>query len=478
MIFKMQKSPKGHLIHLIDNTAQLKSLMLSEQEIAFAGQQFKSGQSLVAFNRLEYHVFLIQLKPGKEPAQLAEDMRKQGAKLEALLESIKAREVTIHNHATFAQAAYHVAEGIALAAYQFLKYKSDARKLSHSLTDIGFDKQSILLKELKQLQAVVDAIYHVRDLVNEPVSYLTAEQLARDIIAMGKEAGFKVNVLGKAKIEQLHMGGILAVNRGSVLPPTFTIMEHRSEKQVNKQPIVLIGKGIVYDTGGLSLKPTLNSMDRMKTDMSGAAIVAGAMYIAAQLDLPLHLIGLVPAAENRPGENAFVPGDVIQMYSGTTVEVLNTDAEGRLILADALHYAQKYRPELVIDLATLTGSAAATLGDAGIITMGTAPANVKEQLMRSGLTQHERLVELPLWEEYGDLIKSEIADMKNVGGAVAGAITAGLFLKHFTDYPWMHFDIAGVSHTSTRKDYRTAGGTAYGLRMLADFLINYGHSPA
>src|SRR5690606_37581030 len=187
-------------------------------------------------------------------------------------------------------------------------------------------------------------------------------QLAKEIARLGKEAGFKVTTLNKARIEKEKMGGILAVNQGSILPPTFTIMEHKPNKPVNKKPIVLVGKGVVYDTGGLSLKPTPASMDRMKSDMSGAAVVTGAMYAAAMLQLPLHIIALVPATDNRPGENAYVPGDVITMYSGTTVEVLNTDAEGRLLLADALHYAKRYNPELVVDFATLTGSAAMAVG--------------------------------------------------------------------------------------------------------------------
>jgi leucyl aminopeptidase len=251
-------------------------------------------------------------------------------------------------------------------------------------------------------------------------------------------------------------------------------MEHRPVRAINKNPLVLIGKGIVYDTGGLSLKPTPNSMDRMKSDMGGAAVVTGVMYVAAMLDLPLHIIALVPATENRPGENAYVPGDVIKMYSGSTVEVLNTDAEGRMVLADALHYAKKYRPELVIDFATLTGAASVAIGDVAMVTMGNADISIKTKMHQSGYNQYERLVEYPLWDEYGALIKSDIADLKNVGGPSGGAITAGKFLEHFTDYPWMHFDIAGVAHNTSGKDYRPTGGTAYGLRMMVDFLLNYG----
>lgn len=474
MFFKMQKSPKGQLVQVIDNIIQLKNAGLSREELTYAEQQIRNEQKIVILNRFDFQVYLVYAAPKKEVYQSREALRKLGAELQLLLQKAKAKEITITNYTAEATAAYLLAEGLALASYQFLKYKSDAKKATNTLTDIGFEKQSITLKDLKQLQAVCEAVYHVRTLVNEPLSFLTAEQLSKEISSIGKEAGFRVSVLGKAKIEQLNMGGILAVNRGSILPPTFTIMEHRPTRVINKNPIVLVGKGIVYDTGGLSLKPTPNSMDRMKSDMSGAALVTGVMYVAAQLDLPLHLIALVPATENRPGENAYVPGDVISMYSGTTVEVLNTDAEGRLVLGDALHYAKKYRPELVIDFATLTGAASVAVGDIAMVAMGTAGDTVKQKLHQSGFSQYERLVEYPLWEEYGELIKSDIADLKNIGGPSGGAITAGKFLEHFTDYPWMHFDIAGVSHTQSRKDYRTAGGTAYGLRMIVDFLLNYG----
>ncbi|PSK90052.1 leucyl aminopeptidase family protein [Taibaiella chishuiensis] len=474
MFFKMQKSPKGQLVYIIDQATQLKQVNLSKEELGFAEQQLRNDRKLLELNRFETQLYIIVTTPQKESWQIAEHLRKQGAQLQDILYKLKSKEITITSLSATPLAAYYLAEGLALAAYQFLKYRSDAKKRSHTLTDIGFEKQSITLKDLKQLQAVTEAAYLVRNLVNEPLSYLTAEQLAKEITAIGKEGGFRVSVLGKAKIEQLNMGGLLAVNRGSILPPTFTVMEHRPVKAINKNPIVLVGKGVVYDTGGLSLKPTPNSMDRMKSDMSGGALVAGIMYVAARLDFPLHIIGLVPATENRPGENAYVPGDVITMYSGTTVEVLNTDAEGRMILADALHYAKKYQPELVLDFATLTGAASAAVGDAGIVCMGTATADTKDRLKDCGFRQYERLVEMPLWDEYGEMIKSDIADLKNIGGPQGGAMTAGKFLEHFTDYPWMHFDIAGVSHNTAKKDYRTTGGTAYGLRLIVDFLSGYG----
>jgi leucyl aminopeptidase len=239
------------------------------------------------------------------------------------------------------------------------------------------------------------------------------------------------------------MGGLLAVNQGSLNPPTFTVMEWKPRRPVNKHPLVLVGKGVVYDTGGLSLKPTPNSMDYMKCDMAGAAVAGCTLYGIAKARLPVHVIALVPATDNRPDGNAYAPGDVITMYSGLTVEVLNTDAEGRLILADALHYAKQLKPQLVMEFSTLTGAAAIAVGHYGIVCMGNADARIRKKLTDSGNNVYERLVEFPYWEEYDELLKSDIADVKNIGGAVAGAVTAGRFLSKFTDYPYMHFDIAG-----------------------------------
>jgi leucyl aminopeptidase len=204
--------------------------------------------------------------------------------------------------------------------------------------------------------------------------------------------------------------------------------------------------------------------------MAGAATVVGTMSAVAKAKLPVHIIGLIPATDNKIGENALAPGDIITISDGTTVEVVNTDAEGRLILADALHYAKKLQPELVLDFATLTGSAVKALGNQAICYMGNAPKSVKDNLESSGWAVYERLVELPLWKEFGDEIKSNIADLKNLGGSTAGMITAGKFLEHFVDYPWLHFDIAGPAWLKTANSYRTKDGTGVGVRLLFDFL--------
>lgn len=464
-----------NLIYILDNPDALKKIAeLTKQEKDFAVATFKKEQHTVTINQYQQFIFIHLIRHESTPSAILENIRKAGASIEGTIHSLRLDTVTIVNLSGNSRAPHILAEGMTLAAYRFLKYHAKAQKKTRSLKAISFSKASITLKEVQQLTAITDAVILARDLVNEPLNYLSAQQLATRIAQTGKKAGFRVTTLRKLQIEKEKMGGILAVNRGSQHPPTFTIMEHKPARAVNKKPIVLVGKGIVYDTGGLSLKPTPNSMDRMKSDMSGAALVTGAMYAAASLKLPLHLIALIPATDNRPGENAYVPGDIITMCSGTTVEVLNTDAEGRLVLADALHWAKRYKPELVLDFATLTGAASAAIGEHGIVCMGTADDKTKKILEASGESQYERLVPFPLWKEYGEMIKSEVADLKNIGGPTGGAITAGKFLEHFTDYPWMHFDIAGVSFTSSGKHYLPAGGTGYGLRMLLDFLINYG----
>ncbi len=476
MEFKIQQKLTGkNEVYITDDEKKLSNVAgLTKDELAFITTSFVAEHTVVTINRPGSFVFIYLLKTKKTEAQTFDACRKGGAELCGLSNKHKLTEVTLANLSAVPNAAILVAEGMALANYQFLKYKTEAKKMAHTLVNVYFTKTSVTVKEVAQLGTTIDAIYKTRTLVNEPLSFLSADQLSKEIAAMGKESGFKVTIFNKARIEKEKMGGLLSVNRGSIQPPTFTIMEYVPKKALNKKPIVLVGKGVVYDTGGLSLKPTLNSMDRMKSDMGGAALVSGAMYAIAKMQLPLHVIALVPATDNRPGQEAYVPGDVITMMSGKTVEVLNTDAEGRMILGDALEWAKRYKPELVVDFATLTGAASAAVGEHGIVCMGTADEETKKAFRESGNRQYERLVEYPLWDEYGEQIKSDIADIKNVGGASGGAITAGKFLEHFIDYPWMHFDIAGVSFATSKKGYLPIGGTAYGMRMLLDFLTHYG----
>ncbi|MHC5353793.1 leucyl aminopeptidase family protein [Myroides sp. LJL115] len=369
------------------------------------------------------------------------------------------------------EATIALAEGLALSNYQFLKYFKDAKSKEYALDKI-YLVGNFNDKQIKDLNNTISGVFWARDMVNEPVSFLTATQLAHQIKALEKSKGLKINVLDKEALEELKMGGLLAVNKGSVEQPTFTIMEYKPENPINKEPVVLVGKGVVYDTGGLSLKPTQGSMDSMKSDMGGAACVAGAIYVAALNQLGVHVIGLIPATDNRPGGDAYAPGDVIKMYDGTTVEVLNTDAEGRMILADAIAYANQYQPRVIIDAATLTGAALVVAGDLASCIMGNDKQIIGE-LVNSGFKVHERLCELPFWDDYKDLLKSNVADMKNIGGRYAGSITAGKFLEHFAEFPYVHIDIAGPAWMDSPRDYKGVGGTGSGVRTLVNFLANY-----
>ncbi|MCK9399440.1 MAG: leucyl aminopeptidase [Bacteroidales bacterium] len=470
-------SKKINKISLDDNiillTSDVKNIdlkYLSKEEIAYASQVLSEHKKeTVVFDRLGKWVLVQLIKEEKEGYKRLENCRKAGDSLAARLNELKAKSVVVVDVDGKGPETLALVEGIALGSYQFLKYKSDKKEKENSLSSVGILSKLIKDAEIDRMNILTDSVIRCRTLVNEPVSHLSAQVLAKEFQKMGEEVGIKVEVLNKNKIEALKMGGLLAVNKGSADPPTFTIMEWNPPKPVNKKPVILVGKGVVFDTGGLNLK-TANFMDNMKDDMAGAATMATVIYAIARLNLPLHVIGLMPATDNRMDANSIAPGDVIKMYDGTTVEVLNTDAEGRLILGDALSYAKKFKPELVIDAATLTGAASRAIGRYGIVAMENRAEKEMELLIECGKMVYERIAVFPFWEEYGELIKSDVADIKNIGGTDAGMITAGKFLAHFTDYPFIHLDIAGPAFIEKKDSYRTAGGTGFGVRLLVEFL--------
>ncbi len=370
-------------------------------------------------------------------------------------------------------------EGFILASYQYTVYKTKPSEApapeTLTLVTSRAHRKSVEAG-VHTGQAIAEATCFARDLVNRSPGDQTATDLAEHAQASAKAHGYVATVLDKAALEAEGMGGILAVNRGSEDPPTFTILEWKPEKPVNDQPIVLVGKGVVFDTGGLSLKPTKGSMDYMKCDMAGAAAVIGAIEAVARLQLPVHVISLVPASDNRPGKRAYFPGEVVYMHDGTSVEVLNTDAEGRMLLADALSYAKRYDPMLVVDLATLTGAQVVALGSLAAAIMTSETKEAAERLkvfQEAGQRSGDLVAPLPMFEAYGALLKSDVADLKNIGGREAGTITAGKFLEHFTDYPWVHIDIAGPAFLNAEKGYRTKGGTGFGVRLLVAVLRKY-----
>ena len=458
------------LVFLLKDQQELSELSLNEAEQQWVTGKLEQEKSIIPINRYNSFLFIVKINEKDEQHKTIEAYRKAGHELSGQLRKESIREIQLAGKGVALENGLALLEGLMLSAYSFEKYKSKKTEPSKLLERVNFNHPEVREEQLKELSQLALATWVARDLVNEPAIYLSATQLSRDIEQLGEEAGFNVEVFEEAKIQSLKMGGLLAVNAGSQQPPTFTILEYKPEKAVNSQPVVLVGKGVVYDTGGLSLKPTAGSMDMMKSDMAGAAAVVGALYAVASNNLPVHVVGLIPATDNRPGENAITPGDVISMCNGKTVEILNTDAEGRLILADALTYASRYNPMLVIDLATLTGAAVRAIGPEGIVCMGTAEQEQKQALFRAGNQVYERLVEFPLWEEYEKQIESDIADIKNIGGTNAGATTAGMFLKHFISYPWMHLDIAGPAFLTRPDSYRGKGGTGAGVRLLYQFI--------
>lgn len=450
---------------LFSRFEQLSNFQAYAGKMDYIKKRLEKDSECVVHNHPAIH-FFHQAKEEKEIHLQAEAARKAGSKLFDLLKAERIETIQLKG---FGQQELTLAlvEGLLLSGYTFDKYKKE--KEDFSLEAIFIVGSEIAEEQLEEIQNLIKAVFHARDLVNEPLSYLTAVQFSNEIEKMGEEAGFSVEVFHKQKIESLKMGGLLAVNKGSIDPPTFTILEWKPENAQNAKPIVMVGKGVVFDTGGLSLKPTAKSMDYMKCDMAGGAVVAATLYAIAKNNLPVHVVGLIPATDNRPDGNAYVPGDIITMFDGTTVEIKNTDAEGRLILADALSYAKKYSPELVIDIATLTGAAEIVAGNCAIVGMGNT-AEYIQKLKEAGTETYERIIEVPLWEEYAKPLKSAVADLNNLGGREAQSTVAGKFLEHFTAYNWIHLDAAGVSFLFEKDNYLPVGGTAYGTRLLYNFL--------
>ncbi|MDA3944315.1 MAG: peptidase M17 [Bacteroidetes bacterium] len=461
---------------LIEKTESLEQLQLNQEAMEFVQfQKTKLKKDFVVLNQFKGMTYVLFFDREMNLAKRLEWCRKQGAIVGKSANEYGISCLTLETKSEALNEVLALAEGIALANYQFLKYRKDADEKRNSLEKVEIQAAGLEPKTLEDLNTVIEANCWARDLVNEPLNKLSAVELAEQISVKLRAVGGKAEVFNKRKIEALKMGGLLAVNKGSIDPPTFTILEWNPKNAKNAKAIVLVGKGVVYDTGGLSLKPS-SGMDTMKCDMAGAATVAAAIYAVAKAALPLHVIALVPATDNRPDGNAYVPGDVISMFDGTSVEVLNTDAEGRLILADALAYAKKFEPELVFNFATLTGSASRAIGSQGIVAMEVKAAELFCKLADSGDAVHERVVKFPMWDEYREQLNSEIADLKNIGGPEAGAITAGKFLEHFTDYPFIHFDIAGPAFIEKRDSYRGIGGTGIGVRLMFHYLNEYAKS--
>jgi leucyl aminopeptidase len=467
---KLKISPDQSVICVLGNDKVPESLGLNKTEMEFAHKRLLAKEEYIFINSYYKCTYLVRLKEGVSNYKVKEELRRTAYNLRKLIKDNNHSELVITSENTYKGAVEDFTEGLLLSFYSFEKYKTkkepgEKKSYPSKLLLHGDIDES----EISWLINLTEAVYFSRDLINEPVNHLNAITLAEKIKEIGASSGFSVEVLNKGKIEALKMGGLLAVNKGSVDPPVFSILDWHPGKCLNHKPIILVGKGIVYDTGGLNIK-TGDYMDGMKGDMAGAATVAGIMYTAAKTGIPLHIVGLIPSTDNRPGGNAYAQGDIITMHNEMTVEIGNTDAEGRLLLADAVSYAAKYSPELIIDIATLTGSAAMTFGNQAIAVMTNADRKYLTLLEECGNEVYERIAELPFWDEYGELLKSDIADLKNIGGREAGAIIAGKFIENFTKFPLIHLDIAGTSMLKKDDFYRLKDSTSSGLRLLSTFL--------
>jgi leucyl aminopeptidase len=365
--------------------------------------------------------------------------------------------------------AFAVADALAQSDYKYTAYlttkKDELDRPPIQATLIAPDAD--VKKLTAQSKALAEAVRTVRDLGNAPANLMTPKRLAERAAEVCKEVGVKCTVYGKREIERMKMGGLIAVNRGSDEEPRFVVMEYTPRKA--KKHVALVGKGITFDSGGISIKPA-EKMEEMKFDMCGAAAVIGIIEAAARLELPVKVTGIFAATENLPSGSAYKPGEIITMMSGKTVEIVNTDAEGRMILGDALHYASNLKPDHLIDYATLTGACVVALGSeaAGLFTDDDELARM---LIQSGEKTGDRVWRLPAWDEYKELIRSEWADMKNTGGRWGGAITAAVFLKEFVDCPsWAHLDIAGTAYAESETAREARGATGAGVRVTIDFL--------
>ena len=454
---------------------------------AMRASQFegKNGQAINIIapesTRLE-SILLLGVGKATEITKL--EMQKLGGRIYSETYQVKKGSVTVivdpipGSKLTVTEIVPEIGFGANLRSYKFEKYKTKIKtKAKHSIKSMNFacagftNARKIFVK----LSKIADGVFFTRDLVSEPANILYPDTLAKQAMSLTK-LGVKVQVLGEAQMRRLGMGALLGVGQGSMRDSRLVVMHWNSgvrEKGKVPRPIAFVGKGVTFDTGGISIKPSAG-MEDMKWDMGGAGVVIGLMKAIAGRKAKVNAVGVVGLVENMPGGNAQRPGDIVTTMSGQTVEVLNTDAEGRLVLADALHYTnQRFKPKFMVNLATLTGAIITSLGNhyAGLFSNND---QLSDRLMRAGSEVEERLWRLPLGEDYDKMINSQVADIKNIGSGGAGSITAAQFLQRFVGRtPWAHLDIAGVTWSKTNKATVPRGGTGFGVRLLDRLIANH-----
>lgn len=448
-----------------DQVAQDFAARLKNED--FTGQ---SGQSLTLYNESGQNIVVLGLgkKDKMNPTALYEAAHKATAAAAKTRCNKIANHLLAHDFENISaeKAAKLVVLGAAHGEYRYEDTKSFKKDNKHSLKSMEVFVDSSLNNTIEQAKAMAKGVTAARHLGNNPPNIANPKYIAKFAADIAdKYDNVELDVLNHKQMKKMGMGALLAVGQGSHNKPKMVVLKYTGADK-DQAPIALVGKGITFDTGGISLKPGAN-MDEMKYDMCGAASVIGAFVSTAELQLPINLITIVPAVENMPDGKAYRPGDVVTSYSGQTIEVLNTDAEGRMILCDSLTYAQEFKPSVILDLATLTGACVVALGHHASAVM-TKTEGLAQQVIDAGLQVHDRAWELPLWDEYQKQLDTSFADMQNIGGFPAGTITAGCFLSRFTEgVNWAHIDIAGTAWNN-KKD----GATGRPVAMLTQFLIN------
>jgi leucyl aminopeptidase len=468
-----QGEQNGDEVKALDQTLN-GALKAQIERVKFTG---KEGESLLfpTHGRLSSAVVLL-VGMGKSASRDGETWRRAGGKIQKEARNQGAKRVAwfVKNEDRGEQRLAAIAEGALLSSYLFDRYKSEknGKPAVETFSFVGpeLQKTTTLTKAIDTVEKTIPGVFLARDLINEPASVSTPSYLAEQAVKIARGGGLKSEILGPSKMKAAKMTGLLAVAQGSAEEPRFIKLTYKPAGKPRKK-VALVGKGLTFDSGGLSLKPP-KSMETMKLDMSGGATVLGAMQVIAQLKPPVQVTGYVPATENMPSGTAQRPGDIIRYRNGKTVEVLNTDAEGRLILADALLEAVREKPDVIIDLATLTGACVVALGGqiAGLFANND---DLAEALLQCSKESGEPLWRMPLVKEYKDDIKSSVADIKNVGGGSAGAIAAALFLQEFVgETPWAHLDIAGPAFSEKENAYIARGGVGFGVRTLVRYVLS------
>jgi leucyl aminopeptidase len=442
----------------------------------------KTGETAVLYPRgllPARRVVLVGL--GKQASFDLEAVRRASAAALKKARELNARHVASIIHGAgigglqMQEAAQATVEGVLLGLYTFAADKKNSNSKNKieqlSLVTNAAEVIEAAKKGAEAAQTIADGVNLARDLVNMPPNVATPSKMAATAREISAAYGLQLTIGDRDWAAERNMGAYLAVAKGAGEPPYFIVLEHNAGR-TDVDTVVLVGKGITFDSGGISIKPS-EKMGEMKSDMAGAAAVLAAMKVVGALNLPLHVVGIMPCTENMPDGHAYHPADVIKASNGKTIEIISTDAEGRMILADALVYASQFKPKAVVDLATLTGACVIALGNNVAAGMFCNQEELSERLLKSGQRTYDRLWPLPLWDDYKKVIKSTVADMKNTGGRFGGVGTSAVFLQEFTDYPWAHLDIAGMALSEKADGYLPVGASGFGVRLLVDFLSNW-----